>query len=93
MIQMVLIILLLMSEFCYEKKQVTSHLNNILAHFLICRHINDNFSDLVAFLSAKRSPPGTNETDKQPFELVIIQTYLNESDNPSIAEVLGKEIK
>lgn len=61
--------------------------------FFQFRYQNDNFDDLFGFLSAPRSPPGTNDTEKQTFELVIIQTSLSESDNPTIAEVLGKTIR
>lgn len=47
---------------------------------------------MIAFLATPRSPPNTNYTDKATFELVIVRTLFNESDNPTLAEVLGKEI-
>lgn len=57
------------------------------------RYQQDNFADLAAFINAKRSPPETNTSDKAIFELVIVREEFNASDNPTLAEVLGKEIK
>lgn len=57
------------------------------------RYRHDRFEDLVAMLSAPRSEAGTNDTEKHIFELVIIRKPFNESDNPTLAEVLGKEIE
>lgn len=66
--------------------------DNDLATFQ-CRTVHDNFDDLVTYLNTPRSNGSKNESEIPIFELVIIPYYFNESDNPTLADVMGIQVR